>query len=163
MWSQWALHGQLNSLCFTNTKRLTNHEIPNALAYVVLLVLISLVKTRLSLVHTSDISLRTRSIRKQNIISPLGLAKIKQQEFFFVSSFVRLLIYTWTMILWLRQSLCRMLDFIPLFCVLFCSYAYSHVWTRLQVPSLDLTVRQNKDFDQQSSKYRQDTWTTLFN
>ena len=50
---------------------------------------------------------RTRSIRKQSMIFPLGLAKIKQQEFFFVSSFVRLLAYAWTMTLCLqlRQSL----------------------------------------------------------
>ena len=41
----------------------------------------------------------TRSKRKQSVISPQGLAKVKQQEFFFVSSFVRLLAYAWTMIL----------------------------------------------------------------
>ena len=41
----------------------------------------------LSLVHTSDISIRTRSQQKQSVISPQGLAKIKQ-EFFFVSSFL---------------------------------------------------------------------------
>ena len=91
----------------------------------------------LSLVHTSDISIRTRSIRKQSIISPQELAKIKQLEFFFVSSFVRLLAYARTVILclWLRRSSCRRLDFIPLFCLLFCpcayAYAYVHVWTRL--------------------------------
>ena len=67
------------------------------------------------------------------MISPLGLAKIKQQEFFLVPSFVRLLAYTWTVILWLRRSLCRRPDFIPLFFLLFCPYvyAYAHVWTRL--------------------------------
>ena len=48
----------------------------------------------LSPVYTSDIGIRTRSIRKQSMISPLGLAKIKH-EFFFVSSFVRLLAYPW--------------------------------------------------------------------
>ena len=56
-------------------------------------------KSGSSLVHTSDISIRTRSIRKQSMISPLGLVKIKQPEFFFVSSFVRFLAYAWTMIL----------------------------------------------------------------
>ena len=88
-------------------------------------------------------NIRTRSIRKQNIISPQGLAKTKQQEFFFVSSFFRLMAYAMTMILclclWL--SLCRRLDFIPLFCLLFCllfcpyAYAYAHKWTRTKLPS----------------------------
>ena len=85
-------------------------------------------------VHTTNISIRTKSKRKQSVISPQGLVKIKQQQFLFVSSFVRLLAYAWTMILclWLRRSLCRRLDFIPLFCHLFCPYAYvyAHVWTR---------------------------------
>ena len=85
------------------------------------------INVRLSLVHTSDISIRTRSIRKQRMMSSLGLAKTKQQDFFFVSSFVRLLAYAWIMILclclWL--SSCRGLDFIPFFCFLFFSYAYS--------------------------------------
>ena len=82
----------------------------------------------LSLVHRSNISIRTRSIRKQSMTSPLGLAKTKQQEFFFVSSFVRLLAHAWTMILCLclRRSLGRRLDFIPLFCLLFCPYAYAY-------------------------------------
>ena len=73
-----------------------------------------------SLVHTSDISIRTWSKRKQGVISPQELVKIKQ-EFSFVSSCVRLLAYSWTMILCLRlrRSLCRRLDFIPLFCFLF--------------------------------------------
>ena len=57
---------------------------------------------------------------------PLGLAKTKQQDFFFVSPFVLLLAYASTMILCLClwRSLCRRLDFIPLFCLLFCLYAY---------------------------------------
>ena len=81
-------------------------------------------------------SIRTRSIRKQSMIPLLGLKKIKQREFFFVSSFVRLLAYAWTMILCLWRSSCRRLDFIPLFCLLFCPYAYvyAHVWTRLKSP-----------------------------
>ena len=54
----------------------------------------------LSLVYTGDISISTRSIRKQSMISPLGLAKIKQ-EFFFVSSFVRLLAYACITIIYL--------------------------------------------------------------
>ena len=54
--------------------------------------------TRLSLVHTIDISIRTTSIPKQSMISSLGLAKIKR-PFFFVSSLVRLLACAWTMIL----------------------------------------------------------------
>ena len=68
----------------------------------------------LGLVHTSDITIRTRSIRKQSMKSPLGLAKIKQ-EFFFVLSFVLFLTYAWTMILRLRlrRSLCLRLDLIP--------------------------------------------------
>ena len=37
--------------------------------------------------------------RKQSMISPLGLGKTKQQELFFVSPFVLLLAYAWTMIL----------------------------------------------------------------
>ena len=51
---------------------------------------------------------------KTNKISPLELAKIKHQEFFFVSSFVRFLAYAWTMILCLclRRSLCHRLDFV---------------------------------------------------
>ena len=32
--------------------------------------------------------------------------------------------------LWLRRSLYRRLRFIPLFCLLFCPYAYAYVWTR---------------------------------
>ena len=86
-----------------------------------------------SLVHTSDISISTRSIRKQSMTSPLGLANSKQREFFFVSPFVLLLAYAWNMILCLLRSLCRRLDFIPLFCLLFCPYAYAYaiVWTRL--------------------------------
>ena len=75
----------------------------------------------LSQVHTSDISIRTSSIRKHSMTFPLGLTKIKQQESFFLSSFVRFLAYACTMILCLclRRSLCRRLDFIPLFCLLF--------------------------------------------
>ena len=88
----------------------------------------------LSLVLTSDISIRTRWKRKRSVISPQGLEKIKE-EFFFVSSFVRLLAYAWTMILcwWSRRSLCRRLDFIPLFCLLFRSYAYicAHLFTKV--------------------------------
>ena len=37
--------------------------------------------------------------RKQRMNSPLRLAKTKQQEFFFVSPFVLLFAYAWTMIL----------------------------------------------------------------
>ena len=37
--------------------------------------------------------------RKQSMTSPLGLPKTKQQEFPFVSLFVLLLAYVWTMIL----------------------------------------------------------------
>ena len=72
----------------------------------------------LNLVHMSDISIRTRSIRKQSMTSPLVLAKIKQ-EFFFVSSSVRFLAYAWTTILCLRlrRSFYRRLDF---FCFTFC-------------------------------------------
>ena len=44
-----------------------------------------------SLVHTNNISIRVRSMRKQSTISPLELTKTKQQELLFVSSFVRLL------------------------------------------------------------------------
>ena len=47
-----------------------------------------------TLVYTSDISIRTGSIRKQSMTSSLGLAKIKQ-EFFFVLSFVRFLAYAY--------------------------------------------------------------------
>ena len=53
----------------------------------------------LSLVHTSDISMSTRSIRKQSMTSSLGLAKTKQREIFIVSPFVLFLAYAWTMIL----------------------------------------------------------------
>ena len=86
----------------------------------------------LSLVHTSSISIRERSIRKQTKTYPLGLAKTKQQEFFFVSSFVRRLTYgmIMTLCLWYQRSLCRRLNFLLLFCLLFCPYAYAHVWTR---------------------------------
>ena len=52
-----------------------------------------------SLVHTSDIVIRTRSMQKQSMKCPLGLEKTKQQKFFFVSSFVELCAYSWTMIL----------------------------------------------------------------
>ena len=65
--------------------------------------------------------------RKQSITSPLGLTKTKQQEFFFVSPFVLLLAYAWTMILCLWRSLCRSLDFIPLFFLY--AYAYAIVWS----------------------------------
>ena len=90
-----------------------------------------IVMGHLSLVHTSDIGIRTRSIRKQSIVCPQGLAKIKQQELFFILFFVQLFADTWTMTLSLRlrRSFCRRLDFIPLFCLLFClhAYAYAHV------------------------------------
>ena len=76
------------------------------------------------------------------MISPLGLTKTKQ-EFFFVSSSVRFFAYAWTMILrlWLRRSLCCRLDFIPLFCLLFCPYA--HVRTRPN-PRAELKTKQRK-------------------
>ena len=81
----------------------------------------------ISLVNTGDIIIRTRSTRTQSMIFPLELVKINEQELFFVSSFVRLLAYAWTTTLCL--CLCRRLEFIPLFCLLFCSnvYAYVHV------------------------------------
>ena len=53
----------------------------------------------LNLVHTSDISISTRSIRKQSIIYPLRLVNTKQREFFFIPSFVLLLAYASTMFL----------------------------------------------------------------
>ena len=68
---------------------------------------------------------------------PLGCTKIKQQEFFFISSFVQLFTYACTMILCLRWSLCRRLDFIPLFCLLFCPYAYVQMWTKLKNPGTE--------------------------
>ena len=81
------------------------------------------------------------------MISPPGLKKTKQQEFFFVSSSVRLLAYAITMILCLClwRSLCRRLDFIPLFCLLFSphAYAYAHVWTRLNDRLIAETVQLN--------------------
>ena len=73
--------------------------------------------------------------RKQRMNSPLRLAKTKQREFFFVSPFFLLFAYAWTMILCLWRSLCRRLDLIPLFCLLFCPYAYAIVWTRLKEES----------------------------
>ena len=84
----------------------------------------------LNRVHTSDISISisTRSIRKQSMTSPLGLAKTKQRECFFVSPFVLLLAYAWTMILCFWRSLCRRLNFIPLFCLLFSPYAYAYAY-----------------------------------
>ena len=60
--------------------------------------------------------------RKQSMTSPQGLAKTKQREVFFVSPFVLLFAYVWTMILCLWRSLWRRLDFIPLF---YCPYAYA--------------------------------------
>ena len=81
----------------------------------------------LNLVHASNVSIRIRSTRKQSLKFPLELAKIKQQEFLFVLSFVRFLAYVWTMILCLRRSLCHRLDFISLFCLLFCPYAYAYI------------------------------------
>ena len=57
------------------------------------------IKPRLNLVHPSNISIRTRSIREQRMISPPRLAKTKQEEYFLVSSFVRLLAYARAMIL----------------------------------------------------------------
>ena len=67
------------------------------------------------------------------MISPLELEKIKQQEFFFVSPFVWFLAYAWTMILCLglRRSLYCRLDFIPLFCLLFCPYAYVYAYAHV--------------------------------
>ena len=81
----------------------------------------------LNLVHASNVSIRIRSTRKQSLKFPLELTKIKQQEFLFVLSFVRFLAYVWTMILCLRRSLCHRLDFISLFCLLFCPYAYAYI------------------------------------
>ena len=60
------------------------------------------------------------------IKSPLRLAKIKE-DFLFVSSLVLCLAYAWTVILRLLLSLCRRFDFIRLFCLLFCPYAYAYV------------------------------------
>ena len=94
----------------------------------------------LSLVHTSDISISTRSIRKQSMIYPLGLVNTKQREFFSVSSFVLLLAYASTMFLCLClcRSICRRLDCIPLFCLLFVLMLLlmALVWTRRKVPSI---------------------------
>ena len=42
--------------------------------------------------------------RKQSMTSPLGLAKIKHPEFFFVSPFFLLLAYAWTMLMLRRHS-----------------------------------------------------------
>ena len=55
------------------------------------------------------------------MIYALGLSNTKQREFFFVSSFVLLLAYASTMFLWLClcRSICRRLDCILLFCLLF--------------------------------------------
>ena len=77
-----------------------------------------------SLVHASNISTRIRSIRKQSMISPLGLAKTKQQKIFLGFVFCS----TTGLCLW--RSSCRRLDFTPLFCLVFCPYSYVHVWTR---------------------------------
>ena len=69
----------------------------------------------------------------------------EQREFIFVSPFVLLLAYAWTMIICLLEnhpayalwrSLCRRLDFIPLFCLLIWPYAYAIVWTRLKHPNI---------------------------
>ena len=70
---------------------------------------------------TSDISISTKSIRKQSMIYPLGRVNTKQREFFFVSSFVLLLAYASTMFLCLCicRSTCRRLDCIRL-CFAFC-------------------------------------------
>ena len=55
------------------------------------------------------------------MIYALGLSNTKQREFFFVSSFVLLLAYASTMFLWLClcRSICRRLDCILFFCLLF--------------------------------------------
>ena len=69
------------------------------------------------------------------MIYPLGLVNTKQQEFFFVSSFVLLLAYASTMFLCLClcRSICRRLDCIPLFCLLFVLFLMLMplVWNRL--------------------------------
>ena len=84
----------------------------------------------LSLVHTSDISIKTSSIRKHSLTFPLKLAKIKQQESFFLSTFVRFLAYSCTMILrlcfttilmsqaWLHSFV---LPFVLISCLCLCS------------------------------------------
>ena len=77
------------------------------------------------------------------------LRRTKQQGFFFVSPFVLLLAYAWTMILCLCfclwRSLSRRLDFIPLFCLLFSPYPYAYavVWTRLK-PRAEEKTKQRK-------------------
>ena len=55
------------------------------------------------------------------MIYALGLSNTKQREFFFVSSFDLFLAYASTMFLWLClcRSICRRLDCIRLFCLLF--------------------------------------------
>ena len=70
-----------------------------------------------SLVHTSDtsISISTRSIRKQNMIYPMGLVNTKQREFFFVSFFVLLLAYASTMFLCLCFDYVLMLVLMSLY------------------------------------------------
>ena len=89
----------------------------------------------LSLLHTSDISVSTRSIRKQSIIYPLGLVNTKQREFFFVSSFVLLLAYASTMFLCLCFDYVLMLVLMSLYMLqaslhsfvlpFVCPYAYA--------------------------------------
>ena len=94
-----------------------------------------------------SIIIKIRSIRKKSMAYPLGLTEIKQQKFFFVSSLVQLFAYAWTMILCLclRRSLFRRIDFIPLFCLLFCPYAYAYayvkVWIRLNCKTLHIILR----------------------
>ena len=81
----------------------------------------------LSLARTSDISISTRSIRKQSMIYPLRLVNTKQ-EFFFVSSFVLLLAYASTMFLCLCfMSLYMSQAWLHSFVLPFvCPYAYAY-------------------------------------
>ena len=79
----------------------------------------------LSLDHTSNRSISTRSIRKQSMIYPLGLVNTKQREFFFVSSFVLLLASASTMFLCLCLSVALYVACLTSFALPFvCPYAY---------------------------------------
>ena len=81
--------------------------------------------------------------RKQRMNSPLRLEKTKQRDFFFVSPFVLLFAYAWTMILCLClwRSLCRRLDLIPLFCLLFFPYAYAYAYAIVWIRLYDFDIR----------------------
>ena len=78
----------------------------------------NIIVNSLSLIHTSDISISIISIRKQSMTSPLGLAKTKQREFFFVCAYVALYVAGLTSFLCFAFDILKVFPYMYIFYVL---------------------------------------------